>query len=117
MYKFTALLAAFAASLTSASHLDNTTGSFDNWSFDEVKFKTRTNCSLDKYPEIRSWLDSDAAQFYATPILVASEGMSRLELFKEGVMVDTVHVFRYSREELNELLVEMGQPRDESLSW
>ena len=43
--------------------------------------------------------------------------MSRLELFKEGVMVDTVHVFRYSREELNELLVEMGQARDESISW
>ena len=32
-------------------------------------------------------------------------------------MVDTVHVYRYSREELNELLVEMGQPRDESISW
>ena len=67
--------------------------------------------------QIRTWLDTDAPQFYTTPILVASEGMSRLELFKEGVMVDTVHVFRYSREELNELLVEMGQPRDESISW
>ena len=43
--------------------------------------------------------------------------MSRLELFKEDVLIDTIHVHRYKREELNELLVEMGQPRDTSLSW
>ena len=41
-----------AISLGSASHLDNTNGAFDNYSFDSVKFKTRTNCSLDKYPEV-----------------------------------------------------------------
>ena len=35
-----------------ASHLDNIDGIFDSYSFDEVKFKTRTNCSLDKYPEV-----------------------------------------------------------------
>ena len=51
------------------------------------------------------------------PILVASEGMSRLELFDSGELVDTVHVHRYSREELNELLAEMGQVRDTTLSW
>mmetsp|Transcript_11262 Transcript_11262/g.14216 ORF Transcript_11262/g.14216 Transcript_11262/m.14216 type:complete len:146 (+) Transcript_11262:105-542(+) len=110
-----ALATAFAC--VEASHLDNTNGVFDSFSFDEVKFKTRTNCSLDKYPEIRSWLDSDAAQFTQTPILVASDGMSRLELFKEGVLIDTVHVYRYSKEQLNNLLVEMGQPRDKSMTW
>mmetsp|Transcript_41881 Transcript_41881/g.55213 ORF Transcript_41881/g.55213 Transcript_41881/m.55213 type:complete len:156 (-) Transcript_41881:161-628(-) len=110
-----ALATAFAC--VEASHLDNTNGVFDSFSFDEVKFKTRTNCSLDKYPEIRSWLDSDAAQFTQTPILVASDGMSRLELFKEGVLIDTVHVYRYSKEQLNDLLVEMGQPRDKSMTW
>ena len=51
------------------------------------------------------------------PILVASDGMSRLELFDSGELVDTVHVHRYSREELNELLEEMGQVRDKELSW
>ena len=51
------------------------------------------------------------------PILVASDGMSRLELFDNGELVDTVHVHRYAREELNELLEEMGQVRDKSLSW
>ena len=58
--------------------------------------------------QIRTWLDTDAAQFTQTPILVANDGMSRLELFKEGVLIDTVHVFRYTREQLNELLAEMG---------
>ena len=67
--------------------------------------------------QIRAWLDGDAAQFTQTPILVASEGMSRLELFKEGVLVDTVHVHRYTGEQLNDLLAEMGQPRDSSMSW
>ena len=43
--------------------------------------------------------------------------MSRLELYKEGELIDTVHVHRYSREELNDLMVEMGQPRDTSLTW
>ena len=52
MYKFTSLMAALLASLGNASHLDNTNGKFDNWSFDSVKFKSRTNCSLDKYPEV-----------------------------------------------------------------
>ena len=51
------------------------------------------------------------------PILVASDGMSRLELFDNGELVDTVHVHRYSKDELNELLEEMGQVRDKSLTW
>ena len=49
--KIAALLAT-AFGCASASHLDNTNGVFDNFSFDMVKFKTRTNCSLDKYPEV-----------------------------------------------------------------
>ena len=43
--------------------------------------------------------------------------MSRLELFKDGALVDTVHVHRYSGEQLNALLEEMGQPRDKTLTW
>ena len=43
--------------------------------------------------------------------------MSRLELFKEGKLIDTVNVFRYTREQLNELLEEMGQVRDMNMSW
>ena len=54
--KINQLVAAVATAFTcaEASHLDNTNGIFDTYSFDQVKFKTRTNCSLDKYPEVSS---------------------------------------------------------------
>ena len=54
MFKFTSTMGVLACSFAaaSASHLDNVGGMFDTYSFDQVKFKTRTNCSLDKYPEV-----------------------------------------------------------------
>ena len=58
--------------------------------------------------QIRAWLDSDAASYTKMPILVANEGNARLELFSNDVLVDTVHIYRYDRQELNELLEEMG---------
>ena len=69
------------------------------------------------YPQIRTWLDTDAASYTTMPILVTSEGQARLELFKDNAHIDTVHIYRYSREELNELLVEMGQERDLERTW
>ena len=48
---------------------------------------------------------------------MTSEGVPRFELFDEGVLVDSVNVQRFSNEEVNELLVEMGQKRDETLTW
>ena len=61
---------------------------------------------------MRAWLDSDAAQFSQTQILVASDGLPRIELFNEGKMVDTIPVPRYNREQMNALLEELGQPRN-----
>ena len=49
--------------------------------------------------------------------MVTTEGQARLELYKDQELIDTVHVHRYHREELNELLEEMGQKRDKSLTW
>ena len=51
------------------------------------------------------------------PILVASEGMSRIELFQQGELIDSINVHRYSREELSNLLETMGQVRDQSQTW
>ena len=47
------MVALFSGS-SNASHLDDTDGVFSNFAFDQVKFKTQTNCSLDKYPEVSS---------------------------------------------------------------
>ena len=52
---------AFAIALVSVgvngSHLSDTDGVFTNFKYDEVKFKTQTNCSLDKYPEVSSHIN------------------------------------------------------------
>ena len=40
------------ASQAIASHLDDVNGVLSNFKFDTVKFKTQTNCSLDKYPGV-----------------------------------------------------------------
>ena len=45
---FVSLLAGFGA----ATHLDNVDDVFNTYSFDMVKFKTKTDCQLDTYPEV-----------------------------------------------------------------
>ena len=67
MYKIISTVAALA-SMTAASHLDNINGMFDTFSFDEVKFKTRTNCSLDKYPEVSPRTDPATEVFQIHPL-------------------------------------------------
>ena len=52
MFKRVTYLGFLFAAPSTASHLDDTNGIFSNFKFDQVKFKTQTNCSLDKYPEV-----------------------------------------------------------------
>jgi hypothetical protein len=55
MFSFTKSSLAIASLLaagTSASHLDDTDNFLTNFSFDNVKFKTKTDCSLDKYTTV-----------------------------------------------------------------
>lgn len=37
---------------TGASHLDDTDGFLTDFKFNNVKFKTKTDCSLDKYTSV-----------------------------------------------------------------
>ena len=46
------LFAATFVSLATCTHLDNTNNVFTDYSYDEVRFKTQTNCQLDTYPEV-----------------------------------------------------------------
>lgn len=41
-----------AIATVSASHLDDVNGVFTSFDFDSVKFKTKTDCSLDNYPGV-----------------------------------------------------------------
>lgn len=54
MFKSTSMIAIIASSLAyvQGSHFDNKSGIFDTYSYDMVKFKTKTNCALDKFPEV-----------------------------------------------------------------
>ena len=60
MFRLSAILAS-ALTYVSASHLDNNNGIFDTFSFDMVKFKTKTNCALDKHPEVSHYFHSSAS--------------------------------------------------------
>ncbi len=62
-------------------------------------------------------MDGNAAQFPDTPILVASDGLPRIEFYKQDVLIDTMMVHRFSAQGITDLLVEMGQKRDVNRSW
>ena len=53
---------------------------------------------------MRIFLDEYAAQFYQTPVLVASDGLPRLELYQDGFMIDTIAAYRFKATALVELL-------------
>ena len=67
--------------------------------------------------QIRVFLDGNSAQFPNTPILVASEGLPRIEFFRDEALIDTMYVEKFSAEALTDLLVEMGEERDVTRSW
>ena len=82
MFSNAKVAAVFAATLgcTSASHLDNTNGLFDNYSFDLVKFKTRTNCSLDKYPEVSHRFSQPTEASRTSPVILVGILMTSIRL-------------------------------------
>ena len=45
---------ALACGIASASHLDNIDDVFNTYSFDTVKMKTKKDCQLDTYPEVKT---------------------------------------------------------------
>jgi len=61
--KLATIAACVLASFAQGSHLDEDIEKFE---FDVVKFKTKTDCQLDTYPNIRTFLEGDSAQFYKT---------------------------------------------------
>ena len=50
-------------------------------------------------------------------MLVASEGLPRIEFFRDEKLIDTMHVHKFSADGLTDLFVELGQKRDSSRTW
>ena len=57
MFAKASLGLAALATVGTASHLDDVNGFLSGFSFDTVKFKTKTDCSLDKYTSVSCWDD------------------------------------------------------------
>ena len=49
--------------------------------------------------------------------MISGDGVSRLELFNEGKLVDTINIYRWEMPEIRILLSELGLERDESITW
>tara|TARA_B110000285_G_C14728972_1_gene425582 strand:+ start:98 stop:517 length:420 start_codon:yes stop_codon:yes gene_type:complete len=102
--------------VSSASHFDDL-DAIENFSWDHVSFLTKKDCALDNYPDIRQFLEVESAHYRDLDVRVASDGMSRMQLYKTGKHVDTIHVYKYNLAEIRNLLEDLGLSRDEKLTW
>ena len=66
---------------------------------------------------MRILLEKDSAHYKDLGVYVANEGKSRLELWNEGKIVDTIYIYRWSIGEVRKLLADLGLKRDESITW
>ena len=102
--------------VTSASHFDNLE-EIENFKWDHVSFLTKKDCALDNYPDIRHFLEVESAHYKDLDVRVASDGMSRVQLYRTGKHVDTIHVYKYNIAEIRNLMADLGLARDEKLTW
>merc|ERR1719263_324868 len=102
--------------VSSASHFDDL-DAIENFSWDHVAFLTKKDCALDNYPEVRQFLEVESAHYRDLDVRVASDGVSRIQLYKTGKHVDTIHIYKYNLVEIRKLMTELGLTRDEKLTW
>jgi hypothetical protein len=102
--------------LALSSHLDDDNSELSNYSFNKVNFKLQKDCSLDKIPDIKNFLEVESVKYPALDVFL-SEGEPRFELLKDGTHVDTIRVTRYDKAALRRLCEELGLKRDDSYTW
>ena len=103
-------------SLSLGSHIDDINGELSKFSFDEVIFRIQKDCSLDRIPDVKTFLEQDSVKYPKLKIYL-SDGEPRFELMKNGELVDTVRVGRYDLSAFKRLMKEFGLERDESYTW
>ena len=62
------------------THLDDIE-KIENFKWDHVAFKTKKDCALDSYPDMKRFLEVESAHYRDLGVYVANEGQSRIELF------------------------------------
>ena len=50
--KYLCLVVASLATMAAASHIDDASGELTNFKFDQVLFRLKKDCSLDRQPEV-----------------------------------------------------------------
>ena len=70
----------FAYVSAEKTHLDDIE-KIENMKWDQVAFKTKKDCALDSYPDMKRFLEVESAHYRDLGVYVASEGQSRIELF------------------------------------
>ena len=56
LYKYICLAIASFATMAAASHIDDAGGELTNFKFDQVVFRLKKDCSLDRQPEVTNRL-------------------------------------------------------------
>lgn len=106
----------FILATVAASHFDNI-DEIRGLKFDHVMFKTKKDCALDNFPDMRTFLEKESAHYPELDVRVASDGQSRFELFNEGKKIDTIHVYKWDIQSVRDLCADLGLKRDESITW
>eukprot|EP00351_Strombidinopsis_sp_SopsisLIS2011_P005881 CAMPEP_0116878574 /NCGR_PEP_ID=MMETSP0463-20121206/10316_1 /TAXON_ID=181622 /ORGANISM="Strombidinopsis sp, Strain SopsisLIS2011" /LENGTH=148 /DNA_ID=CAMNT_0004526915 /DNA_START=46 /DNA_END=492 /DNA_ORIENTATION=- len=115
--KSTIAFIAGCACLANGSHFDDSKGLFTNHKYDEIRFKTKKDCALDNLPEMKKFLEEEAAHYPDLGVFIANDGLSRIEFFNEGKKVDVLQVHRHTVDEMKVFLANEGLERDESRTW
>ena len=66
---------------------------------------------------MRQLLEVESANYPELETLIAAEGQSRIDLYNEGKVVDTIHIYRWDMPAVRKLLSDLGLKRDESITW
>ena len=66
---------------------------------------------------MRQLLEVESAHYPELKPMISGDGVSRIELFNEGKLVDTINIYRWEMPEVRILLEELGLKRDESITW
>ena len=112
--KLVSIAAIFTVS--SASHFDNLE-EIESFSWDQAAFLTKKDCALDNYPDMKTFLEVESAHYRDLDVRVANDGMSRIQLYKTGKHVDTIHIYKFNIDEVRNLMTTLGLKRDEKITW
>ena len=84
--------------------------------FDKVHLRIFKNCNLDKLPDLKIFFDNELIKYPKLTTYITDGQEPKLDLLKEGTVVDEIKIGRYNLESMRALLKELGIERDEAIT-